>query len=276
MPEPQQIEQWKQDAKKKGLGLHGYADMADPSPEWFQVDSLGRVRHLESRDTVLGIADLFTPPNIKIPAFPSAYLYGYERGVADAHELLLIDLFVYPRWETWCKEMFSLAGGLAVPYEPCRCYECLVENCRRIEEKVATERPQLVAGLESMARRHGIDVLPWGKGWLAGKFCAKDEVDMETAKFHKPKGYPRTQRNPALDSLLLYMYLTGHINDQRAREIVKPAIDLDHVEDPVRRVQKIKRQLGVSRRTGRPPARDSEEDVQEIYELLRSQVMHLA
>ena len=276
MPDAQQIEQWKQDAKKKGPGSHGYVDMADPTPVWFQVDSMGRVRNLGSRDKVRGMADLLTPSNVKIPNYPSIYLYGYERGVADAHELLLTDLFTHPRWETWREEMSALAGGLAVLDEPCPCYECLVKRCQRVEERVATERPQLASGLDPMARRHGIDVLPWGKGWLARRFCAKIKVDMETAKFHEPKGYPRAQRNPALDSLLLYMYLTGHFNDQRAREIVKPVIDLEHVEDPVRRIQEIKRQMGVSRRAGRPPARDDEEGVQEVYELLHSQVMYLA
>lgn len=275
MPDAQQIEQWKQDAKKEGPGLCAYPDIADPTPVWFQVDSRGRVRNLGSRDKGRGIADFFNPPHLKLPKFPAVYLYGYERGVADAHELLLNDLFYYPRWEMWHEEMFSLAGNLAIPDDPCPCYKCLVENCRRIEEKVATERPRLAAGLESMARRHGIDALPWGRGWLASWFCIKVETDRGPDEFHKPKGYPRTQRSPALDSLLLYMYLTGHFNDQRAREIVRPAIDLDLVEDPIRRIQEIKRQLGISREPGRPKARDDEQGAQEVYELLRSQVIYL-
>ena len=263
MPDAEQIEWWKQDAKKRGPGLYGHINQLDQRTEWFRVDSLGRGRHLRSRTTA------------RTHALPFNHRYGYERVVADAHELLLNDLFVYPHWKRWREEMFALAGGLAVPDESCACYECLVEQCQRVEERVTTERPQLAAGLEPMARRHGIDVLPWGKGWLARKFCDKDKVDMETAESHEPKGYPRAQRSPALDSLLLYMYLTGHFNDQQAREIVKPAIDLDHFEYPVRRVQEIKRQMGVSRRAGRPPVRDDEEGTQEVYALLHSQVMYL-
>ena len=190
--------------------------------------------------------------------------------------MLLTDLVSMPRWSSWRDEVFSQVNGLAVPYAPCDCYECWVRHCMKIAETARDKRPLMMAAIEPMAQRHALDVVPWGTGWLAQQFCL-EQPDVQPGPEHTPKGFPRGQRNPGKDSLLLYVYLTGYMQDPVAREIIKPVVDLDYLADPKRQVQHIKSALGISRNPGRPAGlsvRDAKAD-DEIYELLRSQVRHL-
>ena len=189
----------------------------------------------------------------------------------------MIDLLCLPRWASWRDEVLSRVDGLAVPHTPCECYECWVQHCKAIAGVATNTRPLMVAAIEPVAQRHALDVVPWGIGWLTQWFCL-EQVDDHPDQRHAPRGYPRGQRDPGRDSLLLYVYLTGHMEDPVAREIIKPVVDLNHLADPKRQVQRIKSALGISRKPGRPvgqSVRDSRAN-DEVYDLLKSQVRYLA
>ena len=131
-----------------------------------------------------------------------------------------------------------------------------------------------VAALKPIAQRHGLDVVPWGMGWIVRAFAGVQPVGEWDPE--PPERAPRGQRNPAADALLLNVYLTGHLWDPQARAIIKPAMDLDTVSDPVRHVQAIKRALGIHRRAGRPRRSHTDaEPADEVYELLKSQVRYM-
>ena len=276
MFDEKQIEKWRKDAKEQGPGIYNHM-RPDFTFVHFRVDSKGRVRQLEGEVEWTGtIEDLFAHPGMKRPKFPLTYRHGYERAVAAEHEMLMTDLRWLPRWSSWRDEVFLLVDGLAVPYAPCDCYECWVRHCEEIAETVRDKRPLMMAAIEPVAKHHALDMVPWGIGWLAQQFCL-EQPDVQPGPEHTPKGYPRGQQNPGRDSLLLYVYLTGHLEDPVAREIIKPVVDLNHLADPKRQVQHIKGTLGISRKPGRP-AGFSGRDVRfdgEVYELLRSQVRHL-
>ena len=267
-----QIEEWRKEAKEQEPGTYKYM-LRDFTFVYFQVDSIGRVRQLEGEVPWTGtIVDLFSYPSMKLPRFPLTYRHGYERAVAAEHEMLMTDLVSMPRWSSWRDEV----DGLAVPYAPCDCYECWVRHCEEIATETRDKRPLMMSAIEPVAKHHALDMVPWGIGWLAQQFCL-EQPDVQPGPEHTPKGYPRGQQNPGRDSLLLYVYLTGHLDDPVAREIIKPVVDLNHLADPKRLVQHIKGTLGISRKPGRP-AGLSGRDVRfdgEVYELLRSQVRHL-
>ena len=266
----------RKEAREQRPGIYGYVYL-DLTSVYFRVDSKGRARQLESEVPRTGsIIDLLPYPGLKITKFPHTYWHGYERAVAAAHEMLMNDLRWHPRWSSWQDEVLSLVDGLAVPCAPCDCYECWVRHCKKIAETVRDKRPLMMAAIEPVAQRHALDVVPWGIGWLAQQFCL-EQPDVHPALEHTPKGYPRAQQDPGRDSLLLYVYLTGYMEDPVAREIIKPVVDLDYLIDPKRQVQHIKSALGISRKPGRPAGlgvRDARPD-DEVYELLRNQVRHL-
>ena len=276
MPDEKQIEEWRKEAKEQGPGIHQYV-CRDLTPVYFRVDSKGRVRRLEGEVPWTGtIVDLFAYPGMKLPKFPLTYRHGYERAVAAEYEMLMNDLVSLTRWSSWRDVVQSQVDGLAVPYAPCDCYECWVRHCEEIATEARDKRPLMVAAIDPVAQRHALDMVPWGIGWLTQQFCL-EQSDVQPGPEHTPKGYPRGQQDPGRDSLLLYVYLTGHMEDPVAREIIKPVVDLNHLADPKRQVQHIKSALGISRKPGRPAGlgvRDVRAD-DEVYELLRSQVRHL-
>ena len=276
MPDEKQIKEWRREAKEQGRGIYGYVCW-DRTSAYFQVDSKGRVRQLQGELPRTGtVMDLFAYPGMKVPKFPHTYLHGYERAVAAEHEMLMNDLLFLPRWSSWRDDVLSQVDGLAFPYTPCDCYECWVRHCEEIEAEVRDTRPLMMAVIEPVAQRHALDVVPWGIGWLAQQFCLEQPDTLPDLE-HTPRGYPRSQQDPGRDSLLLYVYLTGHLGDPVARDIIRPVVDLDHLADPKRQVQHIKSALGISRKPGRPvrPSVTDARSDDEVYELLRSQVRHL-
>ena len=175
----------------------------------------------------------------------------------------------------WRDKARALACGLTIRDGPYGDYRLWVSHCQAIVTSVKDRRPSLVKALEPIARRHGLDVVPWGMGWLLRHFVKSQPADGQDLE--PIKGPPRGQRDPATDALLLYMHLTGLLRDPQAKAIIRPVIDLDLVGDPKRRVQQIKSALGVKRKPGRPPKRFRQdfESRNEIYGLLRSQVRYL-
>ena len=276
MFDAKKIKKLRREAKEQGPGIYGYVYPGLTSI-YFRVDAKGRARQLRGEVPRTGsIIDLFAYPRMKVSKFPPTYLHGYERAVAAEHEMLMNDLLFLPRWSSWRDDVLSQVDGLAVTCTPCDCYECWVRHCEEIAVEVRDKRPLMMAVIEPVAQRHALDVVPWGRGWLAQQFCLEQPDDLPDLE-HTPKGYPRSQQAPGRDSLLLYVYLTGHLDDPVAREIIKPIVDLDYLADPKRQVQHIKSALGISRKPGRPVRHgvtDARSD-DEVYKLLRNQVRHL-
>lgn len=271
MDNDRQINEWRQDARKWLPGVHGYIDVGTGLTAWFRRDRIGRARRMTGeQDDGLG---LLIPPGWRRRFPHPPYAYGYERAVAYEYELLTGDLFVKPR--AWLENAKALASGLTVQDGPYGDYGLWVRHCQDIAKSVKEERPSLLKVLEPIAYRHGLDVVPWGMGWLLKHF-----VEVQPAYGLDPgpaKGPPRGQRDPATDALLLYLHLAGYLGDARAKAIIKPVIDLGLVRYPERRVQQIKKALGVRRKPGRPSGRtrQSAEAKDEVYGLLRNQVRYL-
>ena len=269
MEKDQQIEGWRQDARKQPPGTYGYTDVGTWETAWFRRDKIGRARRMTGEQAdELG---LLIPPGLR-RRFPHP-AYGYERAVAYEYELLTGDLFVRPR--AWLENAEALASGLTVQDGPYGDYGLWAKHCQAIAISVKGTRPSLIKALEPIAHRHGLDAVPWGMGWLLKHF-----VEVQPACGLDPgptKGPPRGQRDPAIDALLLYVHLTGQLWDPQAEAIIKPVIDLNLVGDRKRRVQQIKSALGVKRKPGRPSGRTrhNAEATREVYELLGSQVRYL-
>ena len=266
-----QIEEWRQDARKQPPGTYGYTQVGSGVTAWFQRDKIGRARRMTGeQDDELG---LLLPPGWRRRFPHPLYAYGYERAVAHEYEMLTGDLLFGSR--PWHEKAKALASGLIVQDGPYGDYQRWVRHCQAIAKAIEGARPSLVTALEPIAYRHGLDAVPWGMGWMIRHFV---EVQPGYRLDPEPtKGPPRGQRDPAIDALLLYVHLTGHLWDPQTRAIVKPVIDLDAVADPVRRVQEIKSALGAKRGPGRPSGRSHQdtEATNEVYELLRSQVRYL-
>lgn len=273
MGNDRRIDEWRRHARKQPPGIHGYFDMKDGLSVWFRRDKLGRARIMEDTRTIVtdGLSALLTPPGLRPRPPHPVYVYGYERAVAYEYGLLTGELFFPFGSRPWHKEGMALAGDLTVPGGPYDPYGPWVAYCQTIEKAVAAARPALIAALEPIARRHGLDVVPWGIGWMLEMFVAVQPYGPDPEPVEGP---PRGQRDPATDALLLYVHLAGYRRDKRAHEIIKPVIDLDEVADPLRRIQAIKRALGAHRKSGRPPTPDAEA-ADEVYELLKRQVRYL-
>ena len=263
------IKQWKEDVRAipGRTKRHSYIYIENPYDpltwisESFRKDSLGRVRHVPGDSGELQGSKYPDP----------MYGYGYPRAVAREYETLIIDLVFYPR--PWHEEARDLADGLVVWDRPCGPYERLVRHHQSIADTVRRERPYLMKFLEPTIRRHGLDSVPWGEGWFAKNFVA-EVISIEEPPGQPTENPPRAQRRPCLDALLLYIHLTRHLNDGRAREIVKPVLDLDHISDPLRKIQAIKAELDISCSSGRPTGR-SPEDSDEVYKILERAVPYI-
>lgn len=271
MERDQQIEEWRQDARKQAPGTYGYIEVGSGATAWFQRDKIGRARRMTGEQAI-GLGELL-PPGWRRRFPHPLYAYGYERAVAYEYELLTGDLLIGSR--PWHEKARALASGLSVQDGPYGDYQLWVSHCQAIAKSVKDARPSLITTLEPIAHRHGLDVVPWGMGWLLRHF-----VEVRSAYGLDPeptKGPPRGQRDPATDALLLYVHLTGYLRDPQAKAIIKPVVDLDLVGAPERRVQQIKSALGVKRKPGRPPKRfrHDTEARNEVYELLWGQVRYL-
>ena len=272
MEKDQQIEEWRQDARKQPPGTYGYIEVGSGATAWFRRDKIGRARRMTGeQDDGLG---LLIPPGWRRRFPHPPYAYGYERAVAYEYEMLTGDLLIGSR--PWHEKVRALASGLTVQDGPYGDYQLWVRHCQAIAKSIKEERPSVITALDPIAQRHGLDDVPWGMGWLLKHF-----VEVQPARGLDPeptKGPPRGQRDPATDALLLYVHLTGYLRDPQAKAIIKPVIDLDLVGAPERRVQQIKSALGVKRKSGRPPKRfrQDTEAGNEVYELLRSQVRYMA
>ena len=170
MPDENQIEEWRREAREQGPRIYGFVN-PDFTSIHFRVDSKGRARQLQGNVPWTGTIDDFVAyPGIKLPKFPSTHRYGYKRAVAAEHEMLMNDLLCLPRWSLWRDDVLSQVDGLAVPYTPCDCYECWVQHCKGIAVVARNTRPLMMAAIEpapSASSRCG----PWGIGWLTQQFC---------------------------------------------------------------------------------------------------------
>ena len=128
---------------------------------WTRVDSIGRRRQvtLQPGDNPLLIPGL--KPRLPHPV----YALGYANSVSYEYQLLLIDLFNSVN-HPWSEEIQELAGGLEYPYRETRTYEEAVAFQSALAESVNALRPGLPEAVAPFAGRHGLDVLPWGLGWL--------------------------------------------------------------------------------------------------------------
>lgn len=269
----EQIEQYREATRKQEPGIYGYLDPIAGVDVWFRRDSIGRARRMEGKSI-----HLFVPPGWKRRFRHPSYRFGYGRAVACEYGLLVDDLLLAHPPRSWQADVKRAADGLVVPDSPAwfSGYRPWVAYLQRVERLAESDRPGMMQALRPVAQRHGLACLPWGMGWFASRFAVIDgredtQVDMER---DEP---PRAQREPDIDALLLYLHLTGYLRDPRAKEMVKPAFDLDLIVDPVRRVQQIKKALGVRRPPGRPPksSRPDPAAEAEVYELIQSFVDYL-
>jgi hypothetical protein len=199
-----------------------------------------------------------------------------------------------------------LAAGLVFPNDAAltNSYEEMVAYYQAVAEGVRTLRPDLVEELAPSSDRHGVDALPWGRGWLYTKVPSKwSDQQVEVPVTLPPitlttERHPRDPRSePALDALLLYLWLTGAWRDQVARDILRPLICFECGYDvepkpkcpkPVcfaagsvrpeklkLRINRIKAPLGVHRARGRPRG-SSKWDRGELHIVLSEYVRYRA
>ena len=257
--------------------IHGFL-MEDPNGGLFQVafriDSRGRIYQIKDNPGRFGLDSLLM--GSKAPRYPSRYYqYGYARAVAEEYEMLTVDL-LRPT-QAWHEEAWRLASGLEIPSGPERSYSLWTAYNQKILELAKERRPKFVELLEPIAKLHGLDAVPWGMATLIKRFVPVIEEYLGEDEPDEPP--VRRQRSPKIDALLLYTYLTGYMDDPKAKSIISriPGFDLDLLSDPIRKVQQIKSDLRISRPTGRPPGRlpkDPERDRQ-VYELIESQVRYI-
>ncbi len=287
-------DEWRQDVRDGDYppGIHGHYDLKDHSVAWFRKDSRNRVRRVEGDTHELDLTPFPSPPGMS-PRFPHPdYVYGYERAVAYEYELITLELFM--RQRSWRPEVDTQADGLCIWENLHGTYRPWVEHYKDIARIAKRERPTLLKLLMPIAQRHGLDVVPWGMGWMVEQVasehiepiscCHNPEYRSDT---EFPTGPPNPMRTPEKDALLLYVYLTGHLTghprDRKAWEIVLPVINLfsdeddGALKDPKRKVQEIKRALGATRKPGRPAGRPRSDTSasKEVYELLERQVEYL-
>lgn len=240
----------------------------------FRVDRRGRVYLVEEDSTRLGLDSLLMGG--RVPKYSSRYyFYGYARAVAEEYEVLTVDLLTSP--QAWHEEARRLASGLEIPDGPERSYSRWISHCQKVLKLAQESRPEFVEFLKPIAERHGLDVVPWGMASLIKGFVPV--VEAYTGEDEPDERPVRGQRRPRIDALLLYIYLAGYLNDPKVKEMISmiPDFDLDYLSDPVRKVQKIKNDLGISRRSGRPPNRsmqDPERDRQ-VYDLVERQIRYM-
>ena len=264
----EQIERYREEARKQAPGIYGYLDLASGVDVWFHTDSIGRARRMEGESI-----NPMVNPGSRLRFPHPAYRFGYERAVAYEYELLVGDLLLARPPRSWHADVDRAAEGLVVQDSLAYLsgYWTWVAYLQRVERLAEAAKPEMMQALRPVAKRHGLTWLPWGMGWFAKQFAVTAGMEDRPADTEHVDP-PRAQREPDIDALLLYLHLTGYLRDTRAKAMVKPIFDLDLIEDPVRRVQQIKKAMGVRRPAGRPPksSRPDPEAEAEVYELIQS------
>ena len=257
-------------------------DLENPDV-WYRVDSLGRRRAVPFQPgdhPLLG-------PGIRSRLPHPAYALGYAWAVSYEYQMILIDLFTRCEWPGYISR---LASGLAFPIDDRRTnsYEGMVAFESAVAESIKIIRHELADALEPYATRHGLDVVPWGLGWLYRSVprqwtdrCIEVPVTLPPVPPKSRRTDPRT--TPALDALLLYLWLTGGWRDPAAKEILQPVVCFeceasysphcpkplcfarghDRPEGLMLRINRTKSALGVHRPPGRPrgPSRWDDEEL---------------
>ncbi len=103
-----------------------------------------------------------------------------------------------------------------------------------VAEGVKTIRPEVVEALVPIADRHGLTYIPWGTGWLYETFPkaqsserVKVPVDIKPAEMPDRRKPVDARREPAIDALLVYLWLTGVWRDTLVREVLRTLICFD-------------------------------------------------
>lgn len=283
-------EEWRHDIRDGDYppGIHGHYDLEDHSVVWFRKDSINRVRRVESDTHELESTPFLSPPGMH-QRFPHPeYVYGYERAVACEYELLTLELFMHQR--SWRPDVDAQADGLGIRENSHGTYQPWVEHYKDIARIAKRDRPTLLKLLMPIAQRHGLNVVPWGIGWMVEQVATEHIEPISgchnpeyRSNAEWPMGPPNPMRTPEKDALLLYVYLSGYLKDRKALRIVLPIINLfsdeedEALKNPERKVQEIKRALGAIRKPGRPAGRSSFDATasDEVYELLERQVEYL-
>ena len=242
-----------------------------------KVDSLGRTRieQLQPGDDPVSFA-LGLGGTRRFPH--PAYALGYAMAVSYEYQMILIDFFNPNIWG-WPSFIEDLKAGLSFPPDDvCTdSYQGMVAYESAIAESVQEIRPELAESLATFAALNGLDALPWGLGWLYRKVPGRwtnevieVPVTLPSIPLERPGTDPR--QTPALDALLLYLWLTGGWRDEGARDILSSVacFKCDIKRSPecpmpicfasgnVRpeglklRVKRIRAALGIQRRGGRP------------------------
>ena len=211
-----------------------------------------------------------------------AYIYGgYAWAVSYELEMLLSYLWRFG-WP-WTEYLAQLNAGIVYPSATDKAflsYDGMVAFYRDIAHQIAELRPDLHRFGMTVAQRHGIDVIPWGMGYLFEN-APPGSFNAPLLRLHTP-GMPSTASeiphldarklsgptSAAADALLLYLHLAGLLRDGRATSIVNPLLRLD-VGNPERHIMRVKVALGARRPPGRPAGR-SRYGREENYMLLRS------
>lgn len=257
--------------------IHWELDLNDPSV-CYRVDSLGRRRafnfdpakHDPRTWGLLG----GQPLKRKFPH--PAYALGYAWAVSYEYQMLLIECFT--RWE-WPTTVMDLAAGLVFSTEDSytESYKGMVAYESAVAQSVKDIRPGLVEALEPFAARHGLNHLPWGLGWLYRSIPQSSTYDivdvhpeLSETKLERRRTDPRT--TPALDALLIYLWLTGGWRNLEAQQLLEPVMcfQCDYTESPncsklvcwaagayrpqglKLRINRITGALGIHRKRGRP------------------------
>jgi hypothetical protein len=261
----------------------------------YRVDSLGRRRAVPRKpddDPIFG-------PGMK-KRFPHpAYALGYAWAVSYEYQMILISLFTRCQWPNCIKELDS---GLIYPVDERRIgsYEGMVAFESATAESIRLIRYELVDALRPFAIRHGLDAVPWGLGWLYRSVPRRWTDQSITVKVNLPELTPTRRRTdprttPALDALLLYLWLTGGWRDPAAQKILNPAVCFecdvsdspqcpkllcfargqDRPEGLMLRINRTKSALGVHRPPGRPKGAPRW-NPEELQFALREYVSYLA
>lgn len=161
-----------------------------------------------------------------------AYSRGYAKAVSHEYQSILIPLF-NPRGYELPDDVLDLAAGLSI--HPANfvtySYEDMASYYQTVAKGVEIVRPELVAELKRFTLRHGLDVIPWGRGWLYSSIPLRQsdsnlEIPMDLPEQPAVSDFRPVDRRqtPALDALTLYLYLTRGWRDEEVRELLKSLI----------------------------------------------------
>ena len=202
-------------------------DLNNPNPlERVRVNKDGRRYNVylkPGEHPILGLKPRYPHP---------AYARGYAKAVSHEYQTIVIPLF-NPHVYNLPEDALDLAAGLNIPRANyvTHSYEEMVSYYEAVANGVKVVRPDLASQLDHFICRHGLDAIPWGRGWVYSSIPQWRTYSSVGISMDLPEGpvgsdfKPLDRRTtPALDALTLYLHLTKCWRNEEVREILESLI----------------------------------------------------